>query len=147
LGLYPNGAALLSQTHTNSLQSTNPAPIWADLYNCIYQANSAIQGISSSSGITATTKQQLIGEAEFIRAFCHFYLVNIYGDVPIVTSPDYNANKLIARSPQAQVYQQIIADLKDAQNMLSDTAVLIRRMQLYSCSRITVDQVRTILIF
>jgi hypothetical protein len=55
-----------------------------------------------------------------MRAFCYFYLVNLYGDVPLVLATDYKQNALLARTGKDQVYQQIISDLKDAQNLLSD---------------------------
>ena len=93
---------------------------WSDLYNLIYQANAAIEGISASTGVTPIMKQQLIGEAKFTRAFCDFYLVNIYGDVPLVTSTNYKTNTIISRSPKTLVYQAIIDDLKDADSLLSD---------------------------
>ena len=64
-------------------------------------------------------KQQLIGEAKFIRAFCYFYLVNLYGDVPLVTGTDYSVNSTLEKKPKAQVWQQIIKDLIDAKVQLS----------------------------
>lgn len=118
--LYPGADLLLNQYYTNAILSTSYSPIWQNLYNYIYQANSAIEGVFLSNGVTPALKQQLLGEAKFIRAFCHFYLVSFYGNVPIVTSTDYRVNALISPSPPTQVYQQIIIDLKDAQAALSD---------------------------
>jgi len=65
-------------------------------------------------------KNQLVGEAKFMRAFLNFYAVNLYGDIPIVTSTDYNVNNVIKRSPATAVYQAIIADLIAAQAVLTD---------------------------
>src|SRR5579863_7123769 len=56
--LYPGTYdILLSQTYTNSLLSTNPASIWQDMYNYIYQANSAIENITVSLGVSQSMKQ------------------------------------------------------------------------------------------
>lgn len=118
--LYPGASALQQQVYLNAQLSTNPLPLWSNLYNAIYQANSAISGISTSSSVTAAMKQQLIGEATFVRAFCYFYLVNLYGDVPLALTPDYQQNSILPRSPQVNVYQQIISDLLTAQGMLTD---------------------------
>jgi starch-binding outer membrane protein, SusD/RagB family len=118
--LYPGASALLAQAYINGLSSTN-TPFWAGLYSCIYRANAAITGLNGSGAITDTLKQQLLGEALFARAFCHFYLVNIFGAVPIVTTTNYTVNESIARSPTSAVYQQIIADLKEAQSLLSNS--------------------------
>jgi starch-binding outer membrane protein, SusD/RagB family len=54
-----------------------------------------------------------------MRAFFYFYLVNLYGDVPLVTTTDYATNTVLSRTPKAQVYQQIIKDLQDAEGLLS----------------------------
>ncbi len=50
----------------------------------------------------------------------YFYLINFYGDVPLVLTTDIRINAAIARSPQEQVYQQIEQDLIDAQQLLVD---------------------------
>lgn len=94
--------------------------LWSDLYLCIYKTNAILEGLESSSGVTTALKDQLTGEAKFIRAFCHFYLTNFFGDVPIVLSTDYLKNQNIARSPQSLVYEQIFADLTDAQDLLTE---------------------------
>jgi len=87
-------------------------------YSAIYQANSCIQGITSSTGISLSEKNQLTGEAEFMRAFWYFYLVNLYGGVPLVTSTNYLANATLPSATVQIVYSQIISDLKDAQHRL-----------------------------
>lgn len=93
---------------------------WADLYRYIYKANALIEGLASSSGVSEPLKKQLEGEAKFIRAFCHFYLVNLWGDIPLVLTTDYRANSRIARTDKIEVYEQIINDLNEAQMLLSN---------------------------
>ncbi|HEY8929563.1 MAG TPA: RagB/SusD family nutrient uptake outer membrane protein [Mucilaginibacter sp.] len=122
-----SGAADITQKafFTNALTSSNVSgsgpDFWTVYYQTIFYANSAIEGLNNSTSLTPAVKQQLLGEAEFIRAFCYFYLVNLYGDVPLVLTTDYKANSSIARSPKSQVYEQIIRDLKDAESKLSST--------------------------
>jgi hypothetical protein len=103
--------------------------IWSKAYNYIYQANSILEGIANSSSLTAGTKQQLTGEAKFVRAFCYFYLVNLFGDVPMETSTNYQVNAVMPRTASAQVYQQIISDLQDAQNLLQQAYPTSRRVR------------------
>lgn len=93
---------------------------WSPLYNVVYRANAAIEGITASTSLVPEAKNQLVGEAKFLRAFCYFYLTNFYGDVPLLMTSDYKANALASRSPATKVYEQIIADLLDAQSKLSD---------------------------
>ncbi len=93
--------------------------IWADPYFTIYMSNAVIEGLQASTGVTQGMKSQLMGEAKFFRAFCHFYLVNLFGDVPLITSTAFSKTSLLTRTPSALVYQQIINDLKDAQSLLN----------------------------
>ncbi len=60
-----------------------------------------------------------MGEARFFRAFCYFYLVNLFGDVPLATTTDSTINARLPRIPSDEVYQQIITDLKEAESLLS----------------------------
>jgi len=102
----------------NTTTSTG-GEIWNKSYVFIYTCNDAISRISNSTALTPAVKQQLLGEAKFMRAFFYFYLTNLYGNVPLAISNDYTINSTLPRSSSTQVYQQIIADLKDAQNLLS----------------------------
>ena len=116
-----------NQFYTNALNATNTTleqNLWNQGYNHIYAANSVLEGLAGSMAISAETNQRLTGEAKFIRAFCHFYLVNLFGDVPLVTSTDYLKNSSISRTPKEEVYQQIISDLLDAKGSLPDDYTL-----------------------
>jgi hypothetical protein len=75
--------------------------------------------LSGAKNLTLGLRSQLIGEAKFVRAFCYFYLVNLFGDVPLVTSTSYTVNTGLGRTSVNEIYQQIIQDLKEAQEMLS----------------------------
>lgn len=126
-----------NQAYTNSLIATSsPNKIWNDGYTYIYEANAIINGLQTYGGVSASAKQQLMGESKFVRAFWFFYLSNLYGDIPLPLTPDYSANSVISRSPKAQVYQQIIKDLSEAENLLnpqyvdfSDTTVTSERVR------------------
>lgn len=122
LSLY-NGATnnSINFYYKNALTGTNvgSTDFWSPLYNMIYVTNAAIEELSKSATLTPAVKTQLTGESKFMRAFCYFYLVNLYGDVPLALSTDYTVNAALVRTPKADIYQQIIADLKDAQSLLS----------------------------
>ncbi|WP_315815288.1 RagB/SusD family nutrient uptake outer membrane protein [Paraflavitalea speifideaquila] len=90
------------------------------LYNFVFKCNAAIEGLTRSTTLTPAVKQQLLGEAKFMQAFMYFYLVNEFGDVPLALTTDPQANTLLARSPQAKVYEQIITDLLEAEQQLSN---------------------------
>lgn len=123
LNNYNSGNINIQQFQLNELISNNTlinSNFWAPAYKDIYLANAVIEGLETSTGVLPETKKILTGEAKFLRAFCHFYLANLFGDVPLIISTSWSSNYLLGRAPVSQVYQQIIADLKDAQNLLSD---------------------------
>ncbi len=118
---YFNNDATISPFETNSLLSTNTfvdISFWNAPYFSIYQSNSAIEGLQASSSISQNVKDQLMGEAKFIRAFCHFYLTNLFGDVPLLTTTSWAKTDTMHRTPTTTIFQQIIKDLQDAQNLL-----------------------------
>ncbi|MEP7375968.1 MAG: RagB/SusD family nutrient uptake outer membrane protein [Chitinophagaceae bacterium] len=93
---------------------------WSPLYNYVFRCNAAIEGLNKSSSLTPTSKQQLLGEAKFLRAFYYFYLVNLFGDVPMAITTDPELNTKLIRSTKVDVYKQIVTDLKEAEELLSD---------------------------
>ncbi|MHA4895396.1 RagB/SusD family nutrient uptake outer membrane protein [Pedobacter sp. PWIIR3] len=93
--------------------------LWSELYGFVYYTNSAINGLNKSTKLTPTVKKQLLGEAKFLRAFTYYYLVNLYGEVPLILQTDYQTNSLAPKNSIGEVYSQIITDLLDAQNDLS----------------------------
>ncbi len=105
-------------THGLTPPNTYVHGIWLDGYKYIYRTNAILDGIAKSTGMTPAGKKLVEGEAKFIRGFCYFYLVNLFGDVPLVLSPDYTTNMSLARTPASQVWDQILQDLKDAKQLL-----------------------------
>jgi hypothetical protein len=120
LTLY-NGSTNTQQLlfYTNSLNSQMTETYWTFCYKYLLSVNSAIEGLSGSNKLSGPVKQQLLGEAKFLRSFFYFYLVNLYGDVPLILSSNYPTNALLPRTKKELVYQQIIMDLTDAKNLLN----------------------------
>ena len=94
--------------------------LWINAYEIIYRANAVIEGVAASSEISEEANVQFTGETLFLRAFLHFYLVNLFGDIPLVTETDYLVNGKVTRMPVETVYQQIEADLQEAIGLLHD---------------------------
>ena len=101
--------------------------LWSSAYSTIYTANAVIEGLDGSSSVSSPVKHQLAGEAFLVRAFCHFYLTNLFGHIPLVLSTDYRNNGKISRSEQAIVYDQIIHDLQQANERLGQSYVSAER--------------------
>lgn len=103
--------------------NTDPGGVnagWIGWYTFIYRVNAILDGVKASTGIPQQSKTILNGEAKFMRAFCYFYLVNLYGDCPLITTSLYSNNLNVPRVSKDLVYAQIVQDLKDAQGSLTD---------------------------
>lgn len=147
---FLNFAAGNDDFYHNSLTPTSytAGNIWGTAYQAIYRANAILEGVASSSSLSVEVRNQLNGEAKFIRAFAHHYLVNLYGDVPLHTTTDYELNSTGPKQSIAEIYEQIEADLKDAKVLLAEdysfsggerirpsryaAAALLARVYLYS---------------
>lgn len=98
--------------------------LWNPAYENIYVINLAIAGLEKSNSLTLALKQQLLGEAKFLRAFIYFYLVNLYGEVPLPLTTDWKVNSTVKRAPIREVYDQILKDLLSAEESLSEEYLL-----------------------
>jgi len=117
------------QFYINAINSNNllvNANLWKAAYFYIYQCNICIEGLQKSTGVTAAVKERLTGEVRFVRALCYYYLVNLYGDVPLVLGTNADVNAELPRTPTELVYQQIITDLEAARDALTGNQVNTR---------------------
>jgi hypothetical protein len=105
-----------------SLTSSPPTgAMWSSYYgnSAIYLANTALEALATDSILTPAVRNQLMGECKVVRALCYFYLVNLFGDVPLVTSSSYLNNQNLPRMRADSVYAQITRDLLDGQTLLT----------------------------
>jgi hypothetical protein len=84
---------------------------WSVAYKNIYRANAILEGLENTKSINDTIKSRLKGEMLFVRAFNYFYLINLFGDVPLILETDYKKNANIARTPVSIIYKQMVDDL------------------------------------
>jgi starch-binding outer membrane protein, SusD/RagB family len=114
--------------YTHELQPNNMriASLWSRAYTGIYLANAVLEGVGASPAVTDSLRKQMMGEAYFVRAFHFFYLVNLFGEVPLPRTTDYSANQHLPRSSMKEVYNQINADLQAAISRLPRIMSTIR---------------------
>lgn len=113
-----NPANMEFQEHEISADNGSNLILWSSAYNIIYMTNAFLEGIARSENIDPIVQERLAGEAKFVRAFTNFYLVNLYGDIPLILSTDYRENELLSRSSREEVYSQILLDLQEAVDVL-----------------------------
>ena len=92
---------------------------WKDSYNGIFRANSVLANIDKPTDYSPSQKEQLTGEAKFMRALFYFDLVRIFGGVPAVNNVlNVSDARQFPRASEEDIYNLIITDLKDAAAIL-----------------------------
>lgn len=97
--------------------------IWNTSYSIIYGANAIIEGVAGSAYFTPEERELYTGEALFVRAMVHFYLLNLYGEIPYITTTNYIENKSASKQTENEVYDLVIADLLKAYDFMPGTDI------------------------
>jgi starch-binding outer membrane protein, SusD/RagB family len=93
--------------------------IWSDCYSLINRANQTIEGVSTMTGIDATLKSRVLGQAYFLRAFAYFHLTLFYNNGPLVTKvPVTQDDRFPKSSTKDEIWTQVKADLEQAKALL-----------------------------
>ncbi len=101
---------------------------WNSSYNLINRANDVIKNVPNVT-MDVTKRNNIVGNATFLRAMAYFDLVRSYGSVPLILNPTEDLSSLKpSRTPIVEIYAQIIEDLKyaetncTAENLIATTA-------------------------
>lgn len=99
---------------------------WTRIYLGVNAANLAITGAEDVEA-SEELKNPVVAQAYFARAFYYFHLVRLFGDIPYFDKPitGENADEAlnVALTPEAEVYENILADLAYAKEWLPETVV------------------------
>jgi hypothetical protein len=102
-------------------QPTNVNVNWRPFYRTINFCNTVIEKapevLANDNTFTQAQLDNYLSEALTIRALMYFYLVRSFGDVPLKTDATLSDENIkpIPKSTQAEVLNQIVADLKSAE--------------------------------
>jgi hypothetical protein len=103
---------------------------WSAIYTTINRANHVISKVPAvqDPALTPALRDQYVGEAKFIRALAYFDLARAWGGVQLVLEPTTSLQNrpVLKRSPLEQTYAQILADIRDAEQLLPDGVNRIR---------------------
>ncbi|MDF2432601.1 MAG: starch-binding outer membrane protein SusD/RagB family [Mucilaginibacter sp.] len=100
----------------NATQTVSSA--WNSLFTVVAQSNALLNNLpGAATAVPAPVVNNALGEAHLMRAAAYFYLVRLFGNVPIITNPTLNVNNFqtIASNPVADVYKFITLDLQFAE--------------------------------
>lgn len=108
---------------------------WSNSYTLINRANDVIKNVPPI-GMDVPTRNHIVGNARFLRAMAYFDLVRSFGDVPLLLRPLTGAGDSLlfpSRTPSAEVYKAIIADLQFAEaNCFAENKIAANRKGMVS---------------
>lgn len=91
---------------------------WGEFYKQVSAANQVLANVPDID-MDATRKSQILAETRFLRASAYFYLVNNWGNIPLILNEITEADQLfVGNSTPDEVFDAMIADLSDAQGDL-----------------------------
>jgi hypothetical protein len=94
---------------------------WSDTYYGIGNATTLIDKLNNpQTTVSDAIRLRIRGEAEFLRAYYYFSIVQLFGDIPLIEQSDFNAGIGVVREDRHKVYEFIVRDLTNAINDLSD---------------------------
>ncbi|WP_266364452.1 RagB/SusD family nutrient uptake outer membrane protein [Tellurirhabdus rosea] len=101
---------------TKQLTAANGAvaALWGALYRTIYVTNFVLERLPSITSLPSSTSKQVTAEMRFLRGFSNFIGTYTYGDIPLVTTTDQNANRNVPRTARATVLASVLQDYQAA---------------------------------
>lgn len=85
-----------------------------NMYADINALNGILELGPTTAGLDAATLKAYLGQAQFLRGFIYFYLLQTYGNIPLNTTFITTPSLAAAPSPANDIYTQIVKDLTDA---------------------------------
>jgi len=128
-----------------NIASSNGSIVWKHYYEAINMANTLMYYDDEVFGNDVTFTEELMNQIEaealFVRALNHFYLVRLWQDVPIMSSPAISDTSSISEpaSPEAEVIDFIIEDLLKAKDIASVDTELKGRANKYAIMALLAD--------
>ena len=111
------------QLDQNNVNPTNTyvSAVWNTCLTTISRCNTILSRIDKVD-FDVITKNRIKGETKFLRAYSYFYMVQLFGNVPITTeefkSPEQILSADLSLKTKDSVYQIILNDLTSAELLL-----------------------------
>jgi hypothetical protein len=104
--------------NNGDMDATNGNELYSMPFSAIERLNVVLKGIKTYNDISIPAVGHVYGEALCLRAFFYFDLIKWYGDIPARFEPVTSATIYLHKSDRDVIYKQILADLKEAADLL-----------------------------
>ena len=102
---------------TETPANTNFQNAWQSLYKVVYRTNLILQNVDNVQ-MSETQKNNIVGQASFLRGLAYFNLVRLWGNVPLITEVQtVDEARENFREDKSKIYEQIIIDLTNAKKL------------------------------
>jgi len=105
-GTYP-----FSYINMNVISPSHPSSDWNGWYKSIATTNYALHFIPGMTTLTEAKRNHLIAEASFLRAYCYFNLIRIWGNVPLIDKPTFT-------------FDDVVKPFRDSSKVVMDSLIL-----------------------
>ena len=110
------------QVYDFSSSDSYVTTLWQLLYDGINRANILIENIDKPN-LTKEKRNDILGQAKFLRAYYYFLLVSNWGDVPVIMNATSSANNTgVPQTPAREVYELIIKEMEEAELLVRDAS-------------------------
>ena len=112
---------------SSNILPTNYLTDWRDFYRIINYSNTVVEFaptvLDKDKTYTETALKGHVAEAKAMRAWMYFYLVRLYGDVPLKLSATSSDDEIVplAKSGKDIILAQIVKDLEEAEKDIPST--------------------------
>ena len=105
------------EVFTETPANTNFQNAWQSLYKVVYRTNLILQNVDNVQ-MSETQKNNIVGQASFLRGLAYFNLVRLWGNVPLITEVQtVDEARENFREDKSKIYEQIIIDLTNAKKL------------------------------
>jgi len=106
--------------NNGDLSTSNGKDPWGYLNTAIERCNNIIEGIEEFGDTASARTKYMLGEAYFLRSFCYYEMVKLWGDVParFVSLTKDESGMSLPKSDRTNVLKQIRIDLKKAAQLM-----------------------------
>lgn len=94
---------------------------WENYYKAISRTNAVLKSIPNVGDMSEAIKNSRTAELRFLRGLYYFYLVQTFGQIPLVEDARYEVKTDFKRAPVSEVYKFILEDLHFAESNLPET--------------------------
>jgi|SRR5690606_21327701 len=119
-GYFARASPVLGPQNFNQSASDNDThAIWRNLFQGVNRANLLLANVDKNTGIPIEVRRRIRGEALFLRGYYYFVLGQLWGGVPIFTTPTASAKDTDnEKNSLAEVYEQVLIDMQAAEALV-----------------------------